>query len=72
MRKKLWKMKRSEVLEFMAETIQYYVAHEQKTWDEVAEVVLFGLEERGMKPPVEKYCPVLLTTKHTWKSEEGV
>ena len=38
---------------------------------EASEEVLKALLEEGMKPPVEKHCPVLLRTEHTWEDEEN-
>jgi hypothetical protein len=35
----------------------------------LAEDILDSLTEAGMKPPVEKRCPVLLTNVHIWDKE---
>lgn len=39
------------------------------SYTQVAKEVLQLCQEYGMKPPVEKFDPVLLTTKHTWSNE---
>jgi hypothetical protein len=35
-----------------------------------AKSLLSKLEQAGLKPPLTKRCPVLLTTIHTWDKEE--
>jgi intein/homing endonuclease len=37
--------------------------------DELANEILWILEEWGMKPPVKKRCSILLTDKYVWESE---
>ena len=39
------------------------------TKDEFMDSVLQLVEELGMKPPLTKRCPVLLTDKHVWEPE---
>jgi hypothetical protein len=35
------------------------------------ESLLGFLEHRGMKPPVEKVCPVLFTSTQVWEDEDA-
>ena len=35
-----------------------------------AKTILDVLEDQGMKPPIKKKCPVLLTETHTWEPED--
>ena len=57
-------MKRSEVLNELYRLL--HCGPDYPTEDEI----LTKLEELGMKPPVAKHCPVLLTTSHTWEPED--
>ena len=37
-----------------------------------ADKILSVLEDLGMKPPVQKRCPVLLTQINTWEPEDDL
>jgi hypothetical protein len=73
------KMKRSEVIAEIAELISV-VRYEDiinkscgasiVDAKEYAEIILSKLERLGLKPPLTKRCPVLLTNIHTWQKEE--
>jgi hypothetical protein len=60
-------MKRSQMLEHITDLIAF---NRNVTADKVAEAILNLVEEKGMKPPVFKRCPVLLTHDHFWEKED--
>jgi hypothetical protein len=63
-------MKRSEMLQILNDAvIEAGISQKIYNSKESLEHVLQKLEEAGMKPPVTKNCPVLLTTQHTWEPE---
>lgn len=33
-------------------------------------ILLNAIEKAGLKPPLTKFCPVLLTKEHVWQKEE--
>jgi hypothetical protein len=64
-------MKRSSVVEELAKFLKkigmvenYPNAH----LDDADEIITF-LENKGMKPPLKKKCPVLFTDIFTWEKE---
>lgn len=73
-------MKRSEVVAEIAELISM-VRYEDAInrlggasvidAKEYAEIILSKLERLGLKPPLTKRCPVLLTNIHHWQEEEN-
>jgi hypothetical protein len=63
-------MKRSEMRQKLAELFKN-VKHRNSSDEELAEFVLIAVEGFGMKPPVEKRCPVLLTNTHAWEPENA-
>jgi hypothetical protein len=63
-------MKRSEMLQILNDAvIESGISRKLYNSKEALEFVLTKLEEAGMKPPVERKCPVLLRTEHTWENE---
>jgi len=62
-------MKRSEMLEIINDIIFYNNAGFGS--DKLANEILSELELKGMKPPVKKRCPVLLTDAYVWEPEEN-
>jgi hypothetical protein len=63
-------MKRTEMLEILNDAvIESGISQKIYNSKEALEFVLTALEKAGMKPPVRTRCPVLLTDKHTWESE---
>lgn len=60
-------MKRSEMLYIIVKIMHDADYHAPR--GKIANDILTNLEEAGMKPPVSKNCPVLLTTTHTWEPE---
>lgn len=68
-------MKKSEMIDKMV-SIWFY-GDEDKEHPVVVKSVRSRMEEvlsdlilSGMKPPLTKRCPVLLTNIHTWQKEE--
>lgn len=64
-------MKRSEAVDIIEEIIRL----NNQTLEfggtyTVANLILYALEQNGMKPPLEENCPVLFSTKHVWAKEE--
>jgi hypothetical protein len=45
------------------------ISKKPKDFVEMAKEILALIEENGMKPPLSKSCPVLLTNKHVWEPE---
>ena len=41
-----------------------------ESYNNDAKIILSKIEEAGLKPPLTKRCPVLLTNIHTWQKEE--
>lgn len=70
-------MKRSEMISLIEDILLQdhdgYCEHASHIsyWG-IATDILDALQEHGMKPPVKKRCPVLLTEKHTWEPENDV
>ena len=60
-------MKRSEAISKIEEIYETYCGILPANG--FAEEVLDALEENGMKPPLEKRCPVLLRNEHVWENE---
>lgn len=65
-------MKRSEAVNIIEELIKL----NSQTLEfggtyTVANLILYALEQRGMKPPLEENCPVLFNSKHVWAKEEN-
>lgn len=60
-------MKRSQALE----TIEWLLLKGDGniSKQELAVIILYNLEKIGMKPPIKKRCPVLLTETHVWEPE---
>lgn len=61
-------MKRSEMLELIKKSVNRQATCAYGA-DYLAEEILAQLEDAGMKPPLTKRCPVLLTDKHVWEKE---
>ncbi len=64
-------MKRNKMQRILAgflSTIYETDKHPEKQLERAGEILTM-LEGQGMKPPVSKRCPVLLTEIHTWESE---
>jgi len=64
-------MKRSEIQYMLAgllSTIYETNKHPEEQL-ETADLILNLLENAGLKPPITKRCPVLLTQIHTWENE---
>jgi len=67
-------MKRSEMVQKMAELFEQYSNDKQyiiHSYQSASEMFLNIAVELGMKPPIKKKCPVLLTETHTWEPEDG-
>lgn len=62
-------MKRSEMVEILRQAVQESNGDFGEYNTERAEYVLKILEEYGMKPPKERFCPVLIKTYHEWEKE---
>ena len=63
-------MKRSAVIEKMAEILENNFDGDNGCWESDAEKVLDYLENVvGMRPPVKDRCPVLFTDKFVWEKE---
>lgn len=67
-------MKRSEMVNEMARTWLGLFPNEAYGDTELLNEVIYkmskllaAIEYRGMKPPVKKRCPVLLTDEFTWE-----
>jgi hypothetical protein len=39
--------------------------------ERLSKMILEEIEKSGMKPPLTKRCPVLLTPIHTWENEQN-
>lgn len=65
-------MKRSEMRRLLAGFLSTIYETDKHPMDQLerAGMVLDMLEECGLKPPLTKRCPVLLTTEHVWQKEE--
>jgi hypothetical protein len=65
-------MKRTEMLEILNDAIiESGISEKIYNSKESLEFVLTKLEQAGMKPPVKKRCPVLLTDTHVWENENA-
>ena len=65
-------MKRSEMLEILNDAIiESGISEKLYNHVDSLDFVLKKLEEAGMKPPVKKRCPVLLTDTHVWEPENA-
>jgi len=62
-------MKRSEMVEKLRNRMNNVLSEFYSL--EEADMLLEFLERQGMKPPVEKRCPVLLTNTHVWENENA-
>lgn len=62
-------MKRSETLKILKDALVDTCEVSCLIHPESLDFVLTQLEQAGMKPPVEKRCPVLLRTEHVWEKE---
>lgn len=65
-------MRRSEAVKLMTNEYAYLSRGGwcEATDEEKMDKILYMLEQVGLKPPVTKFCPVLLTTEHVWQKEE--
>lgn len=65
-------MKRSEMLSVLNDAvIEAGISEKIYNSGEALDFVLKKLEEAGMKPPLKKRCPVLLTDTHVWEKENA-
>ncbi len=66
-------MKKSVLVEKLGDRIAFHFCKEPGTgeYDYLAEQLLEIVEEAGMKPPIKKRCPVLLTDTHVWENEHA-
>lgn len=66
-------MKRSELRGILAGLLStmYKTDRHPEEQLENAENILSVLESFGLKPPIQKRCPVLLTQIHTWENEDA-
>lgn len=62
-------MKRSEAVQLILETFEFQGLGPQMR-EKDAYMILDALVRAGMKPPLTKRCPVLLTDKHVWEKED--
>lgn len=62
-------MKRSEAIKLIMDVFEFQGTGIPMRYKD-ALAILNTLERCGMKPPLTKRCPVLLTTVHTWEKEE--
>lgn len=64
-------MRRSEMVKAIKDLIECNLDNLYQIPDAtlVAELILYHQEKCGMKPPITKRCPVLLTQVHTWEKE---
>ena len=66
-------MKKSQMQRMLAgflSTIYETNKHPEEQFER-AKMVLDFMEGEGLKPPLTKRCPVLLTSIHTWESEQN-
>jgi hypothetical protein len=60
-------MKRSEMIDKITKVLdKWAILYGDRL---MAETILDLLEKEGMKPPITKKCPVLLTDDHVWEEE---
>ena len=67
-------MKRSEMQGMLAgllSTMYETDKHPQEQLERADRILSF-LEEQGLKPPLTKVCPVLLTRNYTWSEENDI
>jgi len=67
-------MKRSEMFKKIEEVLAYQldgICNNELSLNAIANEILCVVEG-SMKPPVQKRCPVLLTTVHTWEPENDL
>lgn len=66
-------MKRSEMEYLLAGLLSTMYETDQHPEKQLpnAKNILSVLEEQGMKPPLKKRCPVLLTDTHVWEKENA-
>ncbi len=64
-------MKRSEMVQAIANEIRCMVEMGGMGYLGIAEEIVTLIENKGMKPPIKKRCTILLTDKHVWQDEEA-
>jgi len=64
-------MKKSRLLQKIENYLHFHTNVKDSELPELAEGILEIVVESGMKPPLTKRCPILLTNIHHWENEEN-